>query len=147
MASKTHGCAHALAAFALAIAAESPSLRADEAFLCGPDNIVYVKSADLELRKKTDPCIARYFGLQAEKPSEATSTPSRPLTVAGRKSDVSNAVALKSLQPPETTDRISRTPERTAAAEPPAPAPGTDFRNVRVINASSPADQWFKHTR
>lgn len=38
---------------------------ADEAFLCGPDTVVYVKPAELELKKRTY-CIAAYYGLQVE---------------------------------------------------------------------------------
>lgn len=139
------------------------SARADEAFLCGPDTVVYVKPSELEAKKKSDPCIARYFGLEVAMPAPSSapasggSAASKDVTrkavdasstaLAG-KTVADTAVALKTLAAPETeAHNRDIAPTRTAAAAPPAPQPGTDYRNVRVINASSPDEQWFKHTR
>jgi hypothetical protein len=127
------------------------SARADEAFLCGPDTVVYVKPEEMEHKKRTDPCIARYFGLTVEAP--ATTQPPRKTSsselLAQRAIDKpAPEVALKSLQAPETAERVTPPPvERSAALQLPVSAPGTDYRNVKVLNASSPTDQWFKHTR
>ena len=39
----------------------SSPARAAEAYLCGPDTIVYVKADELEFKKRTDPCIASHL--------------------------------------------------------------------------------------
>lgn len=126
-----------------------PGVRADEAFLCGPDTVVYVKHEDLEHKKRTDPCIARYFGLNAEStPLPHEGNPVADQTSTATEKSKRKDIALKSLQTPETAERVSPPAlERSAALSPPVAAPGTDYRNVKVLNASSPADEWFKHTR
>lgn len=126
-----------------------PGARADEAFLCGPDTVVYVKPEDLEHKKRTDPCIARYFGLTVESaplPRESMQPAGHGPTATAKSKPAE--IAFKSLQAPETAERVSPPAlERSAALRSPVAASGTDYRNVKVINASSPADQWFKHTR
>lgn len=137
------------ALFAASLAAV-PGVRADEAFLCGPDNIIYVKPSEIEQKKKTDPCVARSYGLTVQE-QHPVQTPegsvARAETLATVKPAGQGPVILKSLQSPETAERVGRDRERTAALQPPLAAAGTDFRNVRVLNASSPGEQWFKHTR
>lgn len=126
------------------------SARADEAFLCGKDEIVYVQVSELEHQKKTDPCIAAYFGLTVESApaaapaAAATATASvTPAAIKAQGTD-GKPIVLKALRSRE--DRIT-IQARAVKIEPPVAVPGTDFRNVRVINASSPEDEWFKHTR
>ena len=143
----------ALLTLAAACGFDASSVRADEAFLCGPDTVVYVKPEELELKKRTDPCIARYFGLSVETDAAAAGPAPSASPVSGSKqAAVTRAapkdIALKSLQSPETAERVTPpAPQRSASLQPPVAAPGTDYRNVRVINASSASDQWFKHTR
>ncbi len=127
--------------------------RADEAFLCGPSTVVYVSPAELETKKHTDPCIAGYFGIKvdksaaAEAPGAPARKPSQDLKDARASKDgAKNNVALKTLDAPEV-ERRADAPLRSAALSPPVAAPDTDFRNIRVINASSPDAQWFKHLR
>ncbi len=151
MALKCASPAYALLALTTACGLDATSVRADEAFLCGPDTVVYVKSEELELKKRTDPCIARYFGLTVDSAAAAV-TAEKAAPTASRQADAAvmaaKDVVLKSLQAPETAERVTPPlPERSAALQPPVAAPGTDYRNVKVINASSAADQWFKHTR
>lgn len=116
---------------------------ADEAFLCGPNKVVYVAVEDLEARKRTDPCIAAYFGLTVDKDAVAKAK-AAPGSTSGRPA---KAVPLKTLVPPEVAERLSVPVERSASLLPPAASPGTDFRNVRVLNATSRDEQWFKHVR
>lgn len=126
----------------------APSLvRADEAYLCGPDTVVYVKPHELETLKRTDPCIAAYFGLKVEQPAQARVPVDRIGGAPDRKSTPTGRAPFKTLDAPETSERISRAPERSAHLMPPTAAPGTDFRNVRVINAASQDAQWFRHQR
>ena len=130
---------------------DATSVRADEAFLCGPDTVVYVKVEELEFKKRTDPCIARYFGLTVDNAAAATGSDKAVPQASGRPATAVPApkdIALKSLQAPETAERVTPPAlERSASLQPPLSAPGTDYRNVKMINASSTADQWFKHTR
>lgn len=138
-----------LAALAIAAAGVSatPAAFADEAFLCGTDRVVYVKPGELEELKRTDPCIAGYFGLTVSAPpgEPATSAAATPPTLDFK----------KSLGGPD--DQASATgpaPWRFAQAgatakhrAPPVASPGTDFRNVRLINAESGSDSWYRHDR
>lgn len=131
---------------------------ADEAFLCGPDTVVYVKLEDLELKKRTDPCIAAYYGLQVE-PKASAKDPAKtvenggapkpePVEEARRGAPaVSNPVELKRLPAPEHDAPVRNVEERSASLSPPLATPGTDYRNVRVINASSPGEEWYRHLR
>ena len=55
-----------------ALSAASPA-SASEAFLCENGRIAYVEFGALELAKKTDPCIAGYFGGTVEEPNGSRS--------------------------------------------------------------------------
>lgn len=57
-----------LAACAAAFAACATPAFATEAFLCEDGRIAYVEFGELENFKKTDPCVAAYFGLTLERP-------------------------------------------------------------------------------
>jgi len=142
--------------------------RADEAFLCGPSTVVYVKAEDVEARKKTDPCVAAYFGLTVTPapapnpaPAPAVAEPAPPganpsvvRTIARPKADAAASRArptLKTLEAPETSESVAAaSPSPTAFLTPPvppSPAPDTDFRNVRIINAEPGGEQWFRHVK
>ena len=126
--------------------------RADEAFLCGPNTVVYVKAEDLELKKKTDPCIAAFFGLTVAPAGKADHGPVR--TIATPKAGgspppaaQSTAPEFKTLAAPETAEPVAPLREQSAALQAPRASPGTDFRNVRIINAEPGGEQWFKHEK
>ena len=53
-----------VSATGVALTAVPAPSRADEAYLCAPDKVVYVSTADLPKLKRTDPCIAAYYGLR-----------------------------------------------------------------------------------
>lgn len=126
-----------------------------EAYLCDADRVVYVEVQDLERMKRTDPCIASYYGMKVEAPVK----PETPAAAA--KSPAPVAVAQRTLKPankaaaPVALKALDDTPARSASAPikqaqlmlPATSAPGTDYRNVRVLNAQSAEDQWFHHTR
>lgn len=160
--------------------AAAPAVAA-EAYVCDGGRVVYVELADLERMKRTDACVAGYYGLTVEAPaagrgaagakaaSAATQSvtassgaqggpsPAAPATAtvaapnpsqfALRRTGPSRAAAVPAV--PVRTIAMTRPSSGSApvAARPPAPepAPDTDFRNVRVINASAEADQWFHH--
>ncbi|NOT70295.1 MAG: hypothetical protein HOP09_03130 [Hyphomicrobium sp.] len=133
----------------LALAAMSASALADEAYLCGPDRIVYVSVADLEMKKRTDPCIAAYYGLKIEEPAKQEAA--APAPVAAKPAPPTPAPALiaelKPLSDAEVAPRVIGRPGRQASLETPRAMPGTDYRNVKILNAATPDAAWFHHVR
>ena len=133
---------------AIALASASSEARADEAYLCGPDRIVYVAVADLEAKKRSDPCIAAYFGLSAETVVKTVS--SAAVAPEWRTTTIKIETELKT-PAPELPDRAPAARQQQAALSPAVLAqggasPGTDFRNVRVINAAASDAAWFRHS-
>jgi hypothetical protein len=140
--------AFAVSVSGLALTSLGAPARADEAYLCGPDRVVYVAVEDLEAKKHSDPCIAGYYGIKIEadaaplaKPEKQAAKPVEKITSA------SVTAALKPMSEPETPSRTSPALQRQASLEPPRAMPGTDFRNVKVLNAESPEAAWFRHTK
>lgn len=137
-----------VSAMGVALTAVSAPSRADEAYLCAPDKVVYVSTADLPKLKRTDPCIAAYYGLTVEtpaKPAAAVAASIKPSTPLPAKKPA--AVVLKPLAEAEATSRPSVQPAQLAALTPPSAMPATDYRNVKILNASRPDDAWFRHTK
>lgn len=137
-----------VSATGVALTAVSAPSRADEAYLCAPDKVVYVSTADLPKLKRTDPCIAAYYGLTVEtpaKPAVAVTATIKQAAPLPEKKPV--AIALKPLTETEAVSRASVQPAQLAALTPPSAMPGTDFRNVKILNASRPDDAWFRHTK
>jgi hypothetical protein len=129
--------------------AGAPDARADEAYVCDQNRVVYVKPGELETLKHTDPCIAAYYGLKIDDPAGA-----KP---AAQSTDPSSTapVDLKKLDAPEdhahAGQKNARFAQNTQAGSrprvPPVASPGTDFRNVRLLNAGSDSDGWYRHTQ
>ena len=139
-------------AFALSALGTAPGARADEAYVCDAGRVVYVKPGELEAMKRTDACIARYFGIEISTPP-AQPTISKSETVAPAAS--APAVKLKTLDEFSSDARASGKAANVKFAEAhsviphsaPVAAPGTDFRNVRLINAVPGEDGWYRHTQ
>jgi hypothetical protein len=138
-----------IAAIAFAVSALTglPIARADEAYVCDAGTVVYVKPGQLEAMKRSDPCIASYYGITL--PSQAAAAQPAPLAPA---STVTPPVEFKTLGGPDDhADASKRSSMRTAQAAPaahrppPVAAPGTDFRNIRLINAAPESDGWYRH--
>lgn len=120
--------------------------KADEAYLCGPDTLVYVAAADLEAKKRSDPCIAAYYGLKVEK-AAAVAENAAEKSIKGAGAAKSPAPELKALAASEIPGRVASRRERQAALVLPPASPGIDYRNVRVLNAASSDQMWFKHSK
>lgn len=131
---------------ALVASSSAAPASAAEAFLCGPDNVVYVEAADLPEKKKTDPCIAAYFGLKVE---AKTPTPAKPKiaakSVRARPAEVLPLKAAAVETGSARTETIRQA--RLLAATPAVTAPGTDYRNVRIINARPGEPDIFVHEK
>ena len=137
---------------AVAISVFAKPAAADEAYLCGPDRIIYVSVADLPEMKRTNPCIAAYYGLKVEAGVEQAQASASANNGEGADTSAGPALkksrahaALKPLVEPDTTT-TDQGVIRHAALRPVA-APGTDFRNVRILNAASDEAAIFRHTR
>ena len=122
------------------------SAKADEAYLCGPDTVVYVAAADLEAKKRSDPCIAAYYGLKVEKVVAAAANAAEK-SIKSAEAAKAPAPEFKTLAASDVPDRIAPRRERQAALVMPAASPGTDYRNVRVLNPASADQMWFKHSK
>ena len=132
----------------LAFAGGSTGARADDAYICGPNTIVYVKLEDLEAKKRSDPCIAAYYGLKIELPVGPPKTAKATVSTSAMTSPARNIAAeLKPLDVSELPSRVTPKFERQAALAPALTAPGTNYRDIRVLNATSSADAWFRHQK
>lgn len=134
---------------ALAVAASSLAgsfnARADEAYVCDAGRVVYVRPGELEAMKRSDPCIAGYYGL----------TVATPPSSGAARAQTTPPIEFKTLDAPENhAGREMTVPYRVAMAgtgvvaarnAPPVAAPDTDFRNVRLLNASPGSDGWYRH--
>jgi hypothetical protein len=196
---------------------------ATQAFLCEDGRVVYVKFGELEQLKRTDPCIARYFGLTAGTPAKAAAAPATlvpskppapapathpaaPIASTAPESGTATAAPVKAPAPQASTVPAYPAPPMRPAAKPalrgpaeetataipvtdwrtviavsaenkPMTAPrafdrnarlnpgsdaspisaagkqgsvassGTNYRNVRIINAEPGATPWYRHTR
>ncbi len=126
----------------------SSPVHADEAYLCGPDKIVYVAAGDLEAMKRTDPCIAGYYGLTIDAPVPVVSAEKAAAAKAEAAALEKSATSqLKLLSDSEVPDRVTRATGRQASLEPPRAMPGTDYRNVKILNAAGPDAAWYRHSR
>lgn len=118
---------------------------ADEAYLCADGSVVYVEFGKLAEMKRTNACVAAHYGLKIE-PVSATPAPAG----TEAKGDRTKEPATPRLQTFSAADELAVThrPTRQAALRPvPPPAPNTDFRWVKLINAPSGEDAWFHHQR
>ncbi len=151
----------ALLAGLAAAALPGCAAHAAEAYLCDNNRLVYVEAGGLPRMIRTDPCIARYHGVapQASDAGEpplvrfsaplATPLPPEKGPAAPSSAPAAPAVraAAPSTSPAERPRRGERAALRAAVSEPVRAAPGTDYRNVRVINASDEAERWFRVAR
>jgi hypothetical protein len=140
-----------LSAAVLALAAATSPARAAEAFLCAPNVIVYVEPGELEKKKRTDACVASHFGLTiaaANAPSPASKPGAKTVSSksAPRAASQSAPVKFKMLidseratEPPARRVAVANTTAGSAAE--------TEYRRIRVLNAATPEQAWFHHTK
>lgn len=130
----------------IALTAAGGPAGAADAYLCGPDKIVYVAVQDLELKKRTDPCIAAYYGLKIEELSP--SVKKNPVkTVSG----MTPTPVLRPLADVDLTrtsaPQMEKIGRQASLQNSPVSTPGTDYRNVHVLNATTANDAWYHHQR
>ena len=138
-----------------------PSLAsADDAYVCDGGRMVYARPETLEKLKATDPCVARYHSLAgtviapATVPRPAAAIAPLPSATPAPKAAKGPASLYKdAARSPEPAKPVPLKPALVATpkAAPVKPKPaeaaaGTDFRNVRVINAQDGA-HLYRHDR
>lgn len=141
----------------LAMLAATPAARADDAYVCDEGRLVYARPETLEKLKQTDPCIAGYYGIDlgkskvvanAAKPAPAflkapTATPSEAASANQRASANRAGRHAPAAAPAPPVSAL----KSTISTSPTQPAPNTNFRDVRVLNAAPGSATTFHHAR
>jgi hypothetical protein len=132
--------ATAVAALLAGMMVEGARARADEVFVCEGGRLVRATAGELELLKRTDECIARYFGrsvADVETSIEALNArTATPVVPAGRSAAVPARVAGQDTA--VTSGTVAE-----AAAEPARPKLPSDYRNVLLLNPAPGASPYF----
>lgn len=128
----------------LCVLAPARPVFAAEAYLCGSDNVVYVEVEDLERMKQTDPCIASYYGIKLPDPPPTETDPKSP---AARKDERRPLPELRGAPSSDMPYRRASARDEWHIRTLAVASPGTDFRNVRIINAGTDEASWFHHSR
>ncbi|CFX53201.1 exported protein of unknown function [Candidatus Filomicrobium marinum] len=127
----------ALTLLSLILIGAATKARANQTFICEDGSQVTVLPGQLELMKRTDPCVARHFGGVPQPQQPAAPQPSwAPMQapLPDRK--------------PEVEIAGFAVPEGQEAAAPKAKKEvESDYRNVHIINASPGSAQFFEHKR
>ncbi|MEQ1696788.1 MAG: hypothetical protein ABL901_13195 [Hyphomicrobiaceae bacterium] len=130
---------------------------ADDAYVCDGGRLVYARPETLEKLKQTDPCIQLFYRNNQPiaaapapaqlAPAVSPAAPSAPVATAKNKAPAAKPAPLKNERnaTAKTAPAVSET-AKPAVAKPVESAPGTDFRNVRIINAPA-GPEFFHHTR
>jgi hypothetical protein len=127
--------------------------RADDAYVCDDGRLVYARPETIDKLKATDPCIARYF---TATPPPIAAAPVAKAVGAAKPAAPQAGVSPAAAAPAQVGAKIgSARPSKVREVSPAVPekhqvpeaAVGTDFRNVRVINAEPGSAQVFRHWR
>jgi len=141
-----------------------PSAHADDAYICDGGRLVYARPETLEKLKQSDPCIQGYYAAipAASAPATATPTPAataNPIPSAPLKDGApqtapgmtaKNKSPADKLAPLKGTTRdaaLQAARPKPSQAKVPSAAPGTDFRNVRIINAPAADTAVYRHNQ
>ena len=111
---------------ALGLGLMTENAQAAQTFMCDDGRLLEVESNQLERLKRTDPCIAAYYGLEVR---------TVPLPVKRPPPRVQHV--LKGSRAPATSRR-----DIGAVAQ-----AGSSYRKVRIINAPRGRRAWFIHSR
>jgi hypothetical protein len=113
--------------------------RAADEVPCAPVRLVYIPPAALAELKRTDPCFAAALaGGEASAPN-----PHVRATLAAPVHQAVTAPALRTTTTAEGASRHGLIQQREA----PRAAEGTDFRNVRILNAGESETALYRHER
>ena len=119
---------------------EGARARADETFVCEGGRLVRAKSIEIERLKRTDECIARYFGLsvadvETSLDAVAPAIPAQAAVAAGP--PVTTKVRDVSGDPATTLGRVAE------PSPPGRPKRPSDYRNVLLLNHAPGNSPYF----
>ncbi len=140
-----------LFALGFLVATGYEAARADEGFVCPGGKIVYVPFGKLDEMKRTNACVASYFGagsppVAAASEPAAQPVPARALAPATLEQAAPAPVRLKTIHDADATPERAAASRRVAAVRvPPRAAEGTDYRNITVLNAGESRPQVYQH--
>ncbi len=123
---------------------------AADAYLCEGGRIVKVPFGKLEEMKRSDPCVAAYYGLKVSDASAPAATPSSIETGTLSGSPVPGAGVERTEPPVQATETRAERKFQQRMAEKPSPpraTPGTDYRNVVLLNPQAGAPTIYRHER
>lgn len=129
----------------MAMLLATPDARAQQTFVCEDGGSVTVLPGQLELMKRTDPCVARHFQ-DALEPTPGSAWEAATAPPPGSAPMEAPLPEKK----PETllADAGAAGGDPTAAAQQVPPAEvKSDYRHVHIINAGSGVAQFYEHTR
>lgn len=147
-----------IAALGISTGLTTNAARADDAYVCDGGRLVYARPETLEKLKATDPCVALFYSnnkpvvtaspVPAQiAPSTSPVTPAAPSASAKNNTPSAKAAPLKNARDAAVVPAPQKSDQpKPALAKPVEPAPGADFRNVRVINAPA-GPEFFHHDR
>lgn len=152
-----------LASTLLSIALATSAARAEETFECEDGGLVTVLPGQLELMKRTDPCVARHFQQSLDAPRFPDSelypdTDSDPVVQpAPIVSSLAPADAPLPAKKPEAYIagfgplgegyRSAEAGDGETVGQAAATEVKSDFRNVHIINGGSGPAKFYQHTR
>ncbi len=131
---------------------------AADAYLCEGGRIVKVPFGKLEDMKRSDPCVAAYYGLKVPAAPAPAANPASIETGTLPGSPVPGAESDRTEQPVQVTEtpagkgsppRSERKFQERMAEKPSPPraTPGTDYRNVVLLNPQAGAPSIYRHER
>ena len=142
----------AISALALCAGSFIEEARSEQFFVCDGGKAMRIADDQLEIAKRTNPCVARHYGLKIEdKASKAARKVFRPVIRPPERTTTTTdielpvrkpklATVLKTLPSPQTKENRSATNLHAKTSV-------TDFRKVRIINAAPKSAKWFNHDR
>jgi hypothetical protein len=141
--------------------AAAGTARAEEVYLCEAGRLVHVEPGALETLKKTDPCIAGYFGLKVEQSAAAPAA--APAPAKNEAGSAPRRAKLRGAQAPEPVKvqaagkraelnvaQKSAAPQAAAKSAAPAvavQAPGLGYREVVILNPGRGDSVVYRHER
>ena len=138
-----------ISALALCAGSFVEKARSAQLFVCANGKAIEIEKSELESAKKTNPCVARHFGLKIETKDAKNATSKLRPVIAAPAIEIKIELPVRKPQKTalrETVPSHKRTDKR-AATNRVAEVTSVDFRKVRIINAAPGSSKWFNHTR
>ncbi len=131
--------------FSLAMA--TLPLSAAEIFVCEDGSSVRVEVGQLESMKRTNDCVASHYGLKVSQNAAELVIAEQVPPLPERKEPVQEVTDLKARQDPARAPKDRRDRKMAAMELDDRLGLGSDYRNVRIINAGPGVKAWYRHEK